>query len=182
MYIDPMYLGKFYRLAELLTSGSEEVVDKVKYYSDKPAEYLNSEYGEYCCYEEDDLDDLPHNPSDLINSYLWDVLYGILNTEHFIFRLDCRAFHKDIEFAVNSLLSRRGLPMEAALLSKIESKMPTWDVLNIIASKLECGGLALAFADDGSDSFPVVIVQNDDLQELKSISDEIGLSIKTHFA
>ncbi|MFX4260796.1 DUF6630 family protein [Pelotomaculum propionicicum] len=182
MNTDRMFLEKYYRLAELLTSGAEEVVNKVKYFSDKPAEYLDSEYGEYCCYEEDDLDDLAADPGNLLGSYLWDILYGILNREHFIFRLDWRAFHKDIEFAVNSLLARRGLPAEDALLSEIDGKMPTWDALNIIASKLEPGGLTLAFADDGSDSFPVVIVQNYDLDELKRVSDEIGLSIKTHFA
>lgn len=181
MVTEHMYFEHFFRLIDLLVSGSTEIIEKIKYYSHNPGEYLASEYGEYCSYEEEDLDDLPGHPNYLINTYLWDILFGILSVENYIYKIDLRTSHENIKYAVNSLLSRKGLPDIKIEWSQIDSHLPSWDVLNFISAKLDPEELKLACIDDGSDSFILILVNKDDFKKLVDTTGILGLKIKTHF-
>jgi hypothetical protein len=181
MITEELYLEKFLQLAKLLTSNSNEIVEKIKFFVANPAEYLTSVYGEYSSFEEDDLDNLVGYPKMLIDNYLWDILYGILSSEKYLIRLDLRTSQENIVWAINSLLIKLGLLKMEISKFKLESSLPSWEVLNRIKVILQNEDLSLAFINDGTDSFPLILINKTDFPELVDTAAEIGLEIKTHF-
>jgi len=80
---DPMFTkiithAQFLRLLHILTTGSPDIVEKAEYYLDRPLEYLQSEYGEYCTYEEEDVEVLQEEAAFMDKTYLSDLLTGLL--------------------------------------------------------------------------------------------------------
>lgn len=59
MIKEQMCFSEFFQFINLLVSGSTDAIEKIRFYTYNPVEYLTNEYGEYCSYEEDDLFDSP---------------------------------------------------------------------------------------------------------------------------
>jgi hypothetical protein len=151
-------------------------------YFENPEEFVESEYGEFCSYGEDETEDLLEDGEYLNGAYLWDVFEGILRTGKYMFRLDWRASFEDIKHAVASLLSSRGLAGYDPPWNQIEKGRPSYDILNFAAEYLYKKGLTLAYLNDGSDSFPVVLIKNDDFRNFMNLAEEIGAKAETHFS
>jgi hypothetical protein len=155
---------------------------EARFYFENPEEFVQSEYGEYCSYGEDETEDLLEDGEYLNGAYLWDVFEGILRTGKYMFRLDWRASFEDIKHAVTSLLSSRGITGYDPPWNQIEKGLPSLDILNFAAEDLNRKGLALVYLNDGSDSFPVVLIKKDDFKDFANIAEKIGIKAETHFS
>jgi hypothetical protein len=120
-------------------------------------------------------------PNSLANTYLWDILYGILTVEKYLIRLDWRASRESIGWAVNNLLGKRGIPQMYVSDFQAETCIHGGETLNRIAEMLKKQDLILAFIDDGSDSFPLILADKNDFNEISDIAAELELEIKTYF-
>lgn len=170
---DPMFTkiithAQFLRLLHILTTGSPDIVEKAEYYLDRPLEYLQSEYGEYCTYEEEDVEVLQEEAAFMDKTYLSDLLTGLLQKEKLLMRLDRRASVYDIRLAVDSLLARKHIAPVSRMWENIaRSGAKTADMLSAVSAKLNAAGpegTRLIWLYDGSDSFLVGIVRESDFE------------------
>lgn len=168
-----------YRLIAKLTSGSQEILEQFDFYMKHPMEYVQSIYRDYLSYDEDEVEELLED-IEFKATFPGDVMIGLLSVERFMWKVDHRESLSEIEYVVNSLLVRKGFP-ELSL--NIEKKgLTSYAYLNAISEALEDLGLKLAFLDDGSDGFPLIITNKKDFDEINVLASQLGMPIKTYFA
>lgn len=167
-----------FRLISKLTLNSEEVLKKFRFYLDHPMKYLESRYRDYCSFDEDELEEMVAD-TDLKTRFAADAMEGILRVEKFMWKVDHRESLDGMEYAINSLLARKGYP---GIDWQFERKgMTSYDFLNTAGGILDGRGLKLVFIDDGSDSFPLIIVDKKDFEEIDDLAGQWGITIKKHF-
>ena len=182
--LEPMYVEKVIRCAQLISGNPDGLADEIRFYAAKPVAFLGSPYHDYATFdygEPDRIAALPGYPEDLMNTYLGDIVSGILSFRQHLLRVDWRASPENVRWAVETLLERRELPGIDLDFISSAGRLPAGQILDLGADRLEQAGLILAQIADGSDAWQLLVVPAEDLLELLALGSELGMEICTWF-
>lgn len=178
----PVEFDNLFQLINKLT-GSKDILDKLRLYLNDPQRYIESDYRDYCSFDEDELEELVDDEDFRKRTFPSDVVTGLLTVERFMWRVDWRESLQGIEYAIDSLLERKGLSgLNRRWGENRKMGIKSYEYLNAIGCQLDDEGLKLAFIDDGSDSFPLIIVHKNEFEEISDLAESLGVDIKTKFA
>jgi len=161
-------------LSEQLSADSENVASEVVQALDHPELYV-----------EQWADRLANRGiEEPIPELAWIALVDALDEQGLVWEVDWKADAKDILFAVHSLLDRRGWHQPAAdrqLEQAVRSGSHTYDHLCKLHESLRPHGIVLGNLDINSDSYVLIVVREEEVEEIQQLAKASGYTFHSSF-